>query len=77
MSIPVGMKNKMPVGMMVMGDHFKEKTLIRAGVAFDPKQNQCAGPIPDLSELQAHFASFHPFTIVPYSIWLYPVRLPM
>ena len=28
MNIPVGMKNGLPLGMMVLGDHFKEGKLI-------------------------------------------------
>jgi len=35
MSIPVGEKKKMPIGMMVMADHLEERKLIQVGSAFD------------------------------------------
>jgi len=39
LNIPVGMKNKLPVGMLLIGDHLQEGKLFQIGSIFDDKPN--------------------------------------
>jgi len=41
LSVPVGFANKLPVGMLLTGDHLQENKLIQLGKIFENEMNFC------------------------------------